>query len=293
MMHAVPTAKKVLKRAERTLEASDAIEHPHAGKERYDAEELLSFVLGHEPSDDEPVKPKALKAFGKLLRRRVAGEPVPYITGTTTFLGLELAVRTGAFVPRESSEDTAQEAIRRLRGRARDGRRPVFVDLATGIGPIALAVAVKVPRSSVYGIDLYGKPVALASKNAARLGLTNVDFRQGDLFSPLPRKLRGKVDVITAHAPYVPRKEVADLPDEIRRFEPEESLTDYSTEGFGLMSRIAEEAPRWLRAGGWLIFEVSPDRSRGVAGLLRRNGYRQVRSIKGEIAVSRVIVGRA
>jgi release factor glutamine methyltransferase len=291
-MRAMPTAKKVLKRAARTLKASDAVEHPHAGKERYDAEELLSFVLSHAPEDGEQVGPTDLKAFHRVLARRAAGEPVPYITGRTSFRGLELEVRTGTFIPRESSEDMASEAIRRLRSRARGARAPIHVDLATGIGPIPLAVASKVPRARVFGVDLYAKPVSLACKNATRLEITNVEFLKGDLFSPLPAEVRGKVDLVTAHAPYVARTEMADLPDEIRKFEPEESLTDYSDQGMDLMTRIAEESPEWLRRGGWLMLEVSPDRSRDVARLLRRHSFRDVRRIKGRIAVSRVIAGR-
>ena len=270
------------------LRASDAIEHPHAGKERVDAEELLEFVMGRAPDDDEDVPPQVLRRFDRLLARRAGGEPPAYLTGQTTFRDLTLLVGRGAFIPRESSEFMAEQAIRRLHGR----RRPVHVDLATGVGPVALAVAAAVRQARVFGIDLYSRPVTLARSNAQRLRLANVTFLRGDLFRPLPRALQAGVDVVTIHPPYVGRREVRELPNEIVKFEPLESLTDRSPLGLGLLSRVVAEAPRWLRPGGWLLVEVSPDRSKAVAKVLRHAGFRDIRSTKGPVPVSRVVVGR-
>jgi release factor glutamine methyltransferase len=123
--------------------------------------------------------------------------------------------------------------------------------------------------------------------------LKNVTFVRGDLFEPVPKRLKGSVDVVTIHPPYVGRREMRTLPMEILQFEPEESLTDYSPLGDRIVRRVAQEAPDWLRPGGWLLIEVSPDRSRGIATILRRAGYRDVRSTKGGVEVSRVVVGRA
>ena len=123
------------------------------------------------------------------------------------------------FVPRDSSENLATQATRRLRGR----RRPVHVDLATGAGTIALAVANEVPKATVVGTDVSADAVELARKNAKRLGL-RARFVTGDLFGGLPRSLAGTVDVITVHPPYVPMHEIKDLPEEIREWEPEHTL---------------------------------------------------------------------
>src|SRR5207247_2519736 len=261
----------------------------HAGKELADAEEILEHVLGKPPKPNAEVPPAALRAFRRLLVRRAAGEPPAYLTGRTTFLDLTLDVGRGAFIPRQSSEFMATQAIRRLRGRP----HPVHVDLATGVGPVALAVAAAVPAARVFGADLFQRPVALARRNAERLGLTNARFVRGDLFAPLPASLRGGVDVVTIHPPYIGRTEMKSLPHEIVGFEPRESLTDDSPEGMGLVSRVAGEACMWLRSGGWLLVEVSPDRSRAVSAALRRAGLLDVRSTKGGVSVSRVIVGRA
>lgn len=285
------TVGDLIDEAEERLVASDAVEHPHRGKERADAEEILAFVLGCDPEDldvDAEVDGRGAGRFRALVARREAGEPPAYITGRTYFCGLRLDVGRGAFIPRQSSEFTVEQAVRRLRSR----RSPVHVDLATGVGPLALAVASRLPRARVFGVDLSARPLALARRNAARLGLANATFLRGDLFAPLPPELRGALDVVTLHPPYVGLEELEELPDEIRRFEPEESLTDYSPEGMGLVGRAAVESPAWLRPGGWLLIEVSPDRSRTVATVLRRAGFRDVRSTKGGIGVTRVVTGR-
>jgi release factor glutamine methyltransferase len=285
---AVTTAKELIREAERALKASDAVDHPHYGKERTDAEDILTHLLGHEARDGERIDDSTQARFRRLLARRVKGEPVAYLTGAATFGDLELEIRRGAFIPRQSSEFMAEQALRRLRGR----RNPIHVDLATGIGPVALFVASALPKARVFGVDVSAKPLALARRNAARLRLRGVTFLRGDLFSPLPERLAGQVDVITIHPPYVPRGEMRILPEEIVRFEPKESLTDDSPKGDRILRRVAAQAPAWLQPGGWLLVEVSPDRAREVATILRRAGLRDVRSTKGPVPVSRVVVGR-
>jgi len=287
-MRAVPIAEDLLDEAEVALEASKRIDHPHRGKDRTDAEDLLAHVLDSDFDLDDDVDGVAAQRFRRLVARRVAGEPVAYITGKVEFNGLMLDIGPGAFIPRESSEFMADQAIRRLRRRT----RPVYVDMATGIGPVALSVASAVRAARVYGVDVSAKPVNMARRNARALRLRNARFLRGDLFRPLPRTLARSVDVITIHPPYVGSRELRDLPDEIRHFEPKESLTDFSPMGMSLIQRVADEAPDWLRSGGWLLIEVSPDRARGVAATLRHAGFRDVRSTRGGIEVSRVVVGR-
>ena len=284
----MPTAEELLDQAEDVLLASPAIDHPHRGREMADAEDLIDFAVGYDVDPDEEVDRAAAQRFWRYVNRRARGEPTSYITGQIEFNGLTLQIGPGAFIPRQSSEFMVEQAVRRLRSRV----RPVHVDLATGIGPVALAVADQLPRARVFGVDLTAKPVAYARRNAKTLKLKNTRFLKGDLFGPLPKTLARKVDVITIHPPYVGTREIRDLPDEIRRFEPKESLTDFSPMGMGLIGRVADEAPGWLRSGGWILVEVSPDRARTVASTLRHSGFRDVRSTRGDLDVSRVVVGR-
>lgn len=254
-----------------------------------EARALLASVLGHEPSDRaEVVSASTCRRFRSVVQRRSAGEPVALITGTVTFRGLQLRTRAGVFIPRSSSESLAGEAIRRLRSR----RAPVAVDVATGSGPVALAVAAEVPASRVLGVDISPAALALARANARRLGITNATFLRSDVLSALPAGLHASVDVFTVHPPYVPSGQMAGLPAEILDYEPPESITDQSEDGLGLVRLLVDQAPHWIRRGGWILVEVSPDLSRRVGGLLRRNGYRDVASHRDSLGATRVIAGR-
>jgi release factor glutamine methyltransferase len=282
-------ASELLERAVRTLEASPAIDHWQRDRELIEAEDLLCHALGVDDVDPaDAVPPAVRRRFLSMIDRRAAGEPVQLIKGFAVFRGLEIAARPGVFVPRDSTEFLAEQAVRRLRRR----RRPVHVDLATGGGTVALAVANEVRGVRSFGADISAEAVRVARANARRLGL-RATFRVGDLFAALPRSLRGAVDVVTLHPPYVARQEVRDLPDEIRRWEPAHTLTDRSRDGLGLVGRTAAEAGDWLKRGGWLLVEVSPDRARAVAAVLRGNGFRDVRStLDRGFKVTRVLVGR-
>ncbi len=283
-------AKKVLDRGIKLLKDSPAIDHWQKGRERIEAEDLLNFVLGvdEDPPGDTEIRKKDVAGFDALIDRRVTGEPIPFIKGYTVFRDLEILAAPGVFVPRDSSEFLAEQAIVRLRKR----KRPVHVDLATGGGTIALAVADEVPKADVYGADVAADAVKLARKNAKQLDL-RATFAQGDLFGGLPKKLHGLVDVITLHPPYVAKGEVADLPDEVREWEPEHTLTDQSVDGLGLITRSVAESPQWLSKNGWLLVEVSPDRARDVVRVFKAGGFREVKSTKGgDLPVTRVIVGR-
>ena len=282
------TGQELIDEAVDVLEASEALDHWQHDRERIESEELLTHLMGPDWQAGDVIAPATVRRFRKLVARRATGEPVPYILGYAEFRGLRLIAKPGAFVPRDSTEFLAQQAVRRLRRRT----RPVHVDLATGSGPVALAVAHEVPAAEVHGADLSAAPIRLARENARRLGL-RLAFHRGDLFDALPADLAGRVDVITFHPPYVGNKEVRTLPAEVLAFEPLESLTDHSPLGMGLIERAAAEAWDWLRPKGWLLVEVSPDRSRRVATVLRRAGYADVRSTKGGLGVTRVLTALA
>jgi release factor glutamine methyltransferase len=283
------TARALLAEGRSILEASPAIDHWQKHRERIEAEDLLAFAMGgEEPDPGERIPRPRAEAFRALIARRATGEPIPYIKGHTEFRGIELLVEPGVFVPRDSSEFLAEQAVRRLRARS----RPVHVDLATGAGTIALAVANEVPKAEVFGVDLSKDAVRLARRNARYVGV-RARFVAGDLFGGLPKRLAGKVDVITVHPPYVAAHEVDDLPDEIKAWEPVHTLTDRSDDGLGFVRRTVEEAPSWLAKKGWLLMETDPDRARDVKRVFTTAGFRDVASTKGgELKVTRVIVGR-
>ncbi len=257
------------------------------GEEEDDARTLLAHASGEpEPADEVP--PACVRRFHRLVRRRHQGEPLAYIVGWVDFNGFRLGIRPGMFIPRLTSEFLARQAVRRLRGR----RRPFYIDLATGIAPVAISVAKSVPRAQVWGVDISRRALDQARINAAALGASNVTFKKSDLFSALPAKLRGKIDVVTIHPPYVARRQVASLPVEVKSFEPRHTLSDSSVDGLGLVRRVASEGPGWLRPGGWLLVEIMPSESGRVRALMRCSGFAHVKSTCGCYRQTRVIVGR-
>jgi release factor glutamine methyltransferase len=277
------TVTQLLDLAERVLSDSS-----HIFEDRHEAEELLAFCLETEIDalDDEVIPPTRTRdRFLALVTRRAGGEPFPHLTGSIEFYGLRLEVRPGPFVPRPSSELTVERAARRLRRR----NDPVVVDVCAGAGPIALAIADEFPDAEVWGADIDAGGLALGRRNARRLGIDNVTFRTSDMYGALPARLKGRVDVITGHIPYVAANEVEDLPSEVREYEPLFTLSDSSSDGLDLIRRATQEAPAWLKPGGWLMMEISEDLGKKVTRICRQAGFGHIGVASDEDELSVVI----
>jgi release factor glutamine methyltransferase len=286
------TVTEHIDKAIRKIDASKNIDHWDRNLGRYDAEELMTEVLGRTLTPgvrDRSLDSASKKRYEAMVARRVNGEPIPRIMGHYTFRGLDMLVKEGVFVPRASSEFLAEEAVKAMRWRR--GKR-VAVDVATGAGPVALAVAHEVPGAAVWGIDISAEATALGSENARRLGLRNIQFRSGDMLDALPRRVRGTIDLFTIHPPYVLHTELKTLPREIREFEPLQSLTDNSDDGLGLVRRLAADAHTWLKPGGVLLVEVGTYLSRRTQSVLRNAQLVDVAWAKDSLGVTRVVSGR-
>jgi release factor glutamine methyltransferase len=280
----MPTARTLIAEATAACRASPFIETP--GNRRAEVEDLLHAVVHKRIVADELVQGPTLAKFRRLVARRVAGEPIEYLTGQVTFRDMTLQVGPGAFIPRPSSGFLADVAIERTK----DVPKPIMVDVGTGVGPVALSVAGEVPAADVYGVDISARAVAFARKNARSLRLPNVRFLHGNLFEPLPRKLRARVSVVAAHPPYAARWEMRHVRYEFR-YEPTEAITDSSKGGLSLVARIVAEAPEWLAAGGWLLVQIVDYRAREVAAMYRKAGLRAVRHLRARGEYDRVIAG--
>lgn len=284
------SVEELLEEAEAAIKASRAVDLWRPSDARVNAEELLGGVLGKQIESEtleEQVSAARARRFRQLVARREGGEPVALILGYTHFRNMKLHVENGVFVPRNSSELLAEKAIHKIRRR----RAPVAVDVACGTGPVALAVANELHHAEVYGVDIWDPSLTVARANAKRLGL-KVKFIKSDMLSSLPAGLRGRADVFTCHPPYVARAQVRTLPREIKDYEPKVSLSDNSVDGLGMVKQLAEEAPEWLRRGGWLLIEVSPDLSRRVGSVLRNAGFKDVKSERDSLGATRVVSGR-
>lgn len=256
---------ELLDLGERVLTDSTHIFEDHDNA--MEARELLAHVLQVDEEDldeDEEVPRRKADRYLSLVARRAGGEPLPFLTGRIEFWGLDLEVRPGAFVPRPSSELTVQRALKRLRNK----KDAVVVDVCTGAGPIALALADELPTAEVWGTDILEDGLIQGRRNARELDIANVRLKRGDMYDAIPNRLRGRVDLITGHVPYVPPDEVDDLPSEVREHEPLPTLTDESDDGLGLMRRAIRESVEWLRPGGWLLLEISHDLPRKLRKLV-------------------------
>jgi len=263
-------------------------DHDH----REEAEELLALCLKVKPDnlDDhfEPA-PRIRERYLSMVARRAGGEPLPFITGHIEFYGLHLEVRPGAFVPRPSSELTVDRAARRLRKR----QDPIVVDVCTGAGPIALALGDEFPEAEIWGTDILEEGLAQGRRNAKHLGVGNVTLKKGDMYGGLPARLRGSVDVITGHVPYVPLDEIEDLPSEVREFEPVDTLSDGAPgDGLHLMRKAVNEASEWLKPGGWLLLEVSDDITSKVKKLVKKAGFTDISVASDKDELSEVVEAR-
>jgi release factor glutamine methyltransferase len=283
------TVAELLDLGGRVLKDSSHIFEDHDN--RREAEDLLAFCLNVEIGDLKPdtvPTRRTRERFLSLVARRAGGEPFPHLTGTIEFYGLRLEVRPGPFVPRPSSELTVERAVRRVRRR----KDPLVLDVCTGAGPIAIAIADDVPSAQVWGTDIDDDGLTQARRNARRLEIGNVTFRRGDMYGALPRRLRGTFDVIAGHIPYVPIDELEDLPTEVRGYEPIFTLSDQSSDGLDLIRIAIAQAPEWLKPGGWLLLEVSDDLPRKLQRIMRKAGIEPIGVASDEDGLSVIVEGR-
>ncbi len=199
----------------------------------------------------------------QLVLRRLAGEPLELVLGWGEFCGLRVSVAPGVFVPRRRTRLLAETASTHARQAA---AHPVVVDLCCGTGAVGMVVV-----SSVDVVELHAVDVDPAAVRCARANLPGQHVHEGDLYAPLPDRLRGRVDVVVANAPYVPTADIALMPPEARDHEHRVAL-DGGVDGLDLHRRIAAGAADWLSPGGTLLIETSLAQAEGTAEACRSVG---------------------
>lgn len=192
-----------------------------------------------------------------LVEARLAGQPLGHLSQRQNFLGIELNVGAAALIPRKETELLARRAIAEIRRIAEAQEAVRVIDVCTGAGNLALSYAAYEPRARVWGADLSEEAVALATRNAVNLGLDGqVQFRAGDLLAPFAEaELERSLDVLTCNPPYISSAKVKAMEPEIASFEPPMAF-DGGPFGIRILQRLLQEAPRFLRPGGVLAFEV-------------------------------------
>ena len=273
---------------------------PHSDKPEETAESVLSALwlqAAGRPTAIGRINGSALPAIDapavvtlqSLIERKREGVPLAHLTGRQEFLGLELLAGPEALIPRKETEILGRAAITALHNISSSVKELLVIDVCTGSGNLALAYAHHEPRARVYAADLSTEAVELARRNAQFTGLAGrVEFQAGDLFAPFEGnpELLGRCDLVSCNPPYITSGKVPKMAAEISAHEPRLAF-DGGMLGVGILQRLIREAPRYLKPGGWLAFEVGLGQGGAVLKRLQSgaaySAHRSVTDAHGEI----------
>lgn len=256
---------------------------------------ILSKLLNVDKSyiftyGDREVADSLGKDFLRLVEKRKSGYPLQYILGTREFMALDFLVEDGVLIPRIDTETLVEYIIEYIKDKY-DKREVRVLDLGYGSGAIALSIGYYCENSQVYGVDISDHAYRLANKNKDRLGLGNVVFLKGDLFSPLVVEgLDKKFDIIVSNPPYIESDVLDTLDVEVREHEPRLAL-DGGQDGLGFYREITSKALEHLNPGGLLIYEIGYKQARDVKKILINNGFRDINVIEDLSGNDRVVLG--
>ena len=242
---------------------------------RATAEILLAHVLQVQRIDlylryDQPLSGDELHRFKKLVRRRIAREPVAYITGSREFWSLDLHVGPDVLIPRPETECLVEAVLKILS--APDGERQLRVlDLGAGSGAISIALARQARRHSYIAVDSSPQAVATARENAVRHGHEgHIAFVAADWLSAFSKQVR--FDIVVSNPPYIRSADIGGLQPEIRNYEPRVAL-DGGSDGLTCIRYLIQHSGDFLVPGGFLLLEIGYDQQNAVADIVRRNGW--------------------
>ena len=265
-----------MKLSEALALASEKLSTAGVPSPQADATWLLCHILDTDRSDlltritfDQDLSSEQLEAFLVALARREKREPLQHITGKAAFRSLELSVGPGVFIPRPETEQVVQYAIDYLRQLPMPG---VAIDLGTGSGASAIAMAVEVPQTKVYAVELSQSAFDYATKNI-EANLAAVELRLGAM-QEVVSDLVGGVDVVISNPPYIPDSAIPIDP-EVRNFDPELALYG-GEDGLDVIRDISSIAAALLRAGGLLVLEHAETQSDAIRELLLNDGWLSV-----------------
>ena len=276
----IPTIGALLVEATKNLEQS-------SDSARLDAELMLAFVLDKPRSylfahADEQADEERFDIFTGMVHRRAQGEPLAYITGRREFWSMDLVVNRHTLIPRPETEVLVEQALALL-----DSAPRAVLDLGTGSGAIALALARERPENRVVATEVSAEALAVARFNASRLDISNIEFLTGSWFEPVAGR---RFDLIASNPPYVaegdPHLELNGLP-----YEPLTALVA-GKDGLDCIRRLGGDAPSHLNPGGWLLLEHGYDQAEQVASILAAEGFRDIQQHSDIAGILRVSSGR-
>ncbi|NTU42225.1 MAG: peptide chain release factor N(5)-glutamine methyltransferase [Nitrospirales bacterium] len=253
-----------------------------------EAELLITEIIKTDKSRlyaaDPEIPNDISKEIDGLSLRRAKGEPLQYIIGHVEFYGLFIHVGRGVLIPRPETELLVDEAIRQLKAIP----SPQILDLCTGSGCIAVAIAKNLPHSLVCAIDRSETALDYATRNAQENRAANIRLLRGDLFQPVREE---KFHCIISNPPYIRKKDIPTLQREVREYEPHEAL-DGGEDGLEFYRRIFHEGPFHLHTDGLLIMEIGHDQADEIEALALVAGFRDIRLLKDYAGIRRIFMAR-
>lgn len=239
-----------------------------------------AWLIAHE---NEVLSSEAFIQFQQLIARRKNGEPVAYILGYREFFGLKLKVSPDTLIPRPDTETLVEAALEKIS----KNQSSNVLDLGTGTGAIALAIAKNRPKSLVTAVDFSENALNVTRENAENLNIQNITFLQSDWFSALENQ---RFDVIVSNPPYIEEND-AHVSQGDLRFEPKSALTS-GTDGLDDIRKIIYESVSFLNPQGWLMLEHGYNQAEKVRGLMANHGFIEIATIKDFGGNDRVTMGR-
>lgn len=279
---------------EALTEAVEMLERNDVGSPRMNAEVLLmltlncdrAFLFGHperELSEDEETR------YAAYIRERARGVPSQYITGHQEFWGLDFIVNSAVLIPRPETEHIV-EVVKELAGlmELRGKGRPKLIDVGTGSGAIAIALAKEFPSAEVMAVDLSGEALEVAKLNAVRLEVEGrVRIAKSDVMADVRRD--GSFDFVMSNPPYVALSEAEKVQDVVKKFEPKMAVFA-GEHGFDVIDRLIPQAYEALRSGGYLVMEIGYSMSQ--ATMDRLGEWDDVHAVPDLAGIPRVVVAR-
>jgi len=278
-MNTTLTIKELLYEAENKLTNSDSA--------RLDAEVLLCNVLDFDrsklySSSGSFVTAESANQYMSLIQERQSGKPFAYLTGVREFWSIEFQVNEYTLIPRPETECLVEAALELIP----ENPELNIADLGTGSGAIAIAIAHERPRCKIIATDICDHALAVAVKNAARLGVNNIQFIKSDWYA----NMEGSFDVIVSNPPYI-RNDDEHLHGDGITYEPEPALCG-GVDGLDAIRNIISNAGRYLNKGGWLVIEHGFDQAQAVRSLLENNGFINIKTRRDYAGVDRVTMGK-
>lgn len=242
---------------------------------------------------EDEVAEEQLSEYEIALRKRAEHVPLQYIVGEAEFMGLKFKVNSNVLIPRQDTETLVEEALKHLG----DVEKPEILDMCTGSGCILLSLLLERQDACGTGVDVSPEALEVAKKNAGILKVENrADFVESDLFSApyfceKGGKDSGKYDILISNPPYIATDEIETLMEEVRLHDPRKAL-DGMEDGLYFYRKITAEAGRYLKPGGWLLYEIGCTQGEAVSTMMKAAGFTGVQIVKDLPGLDRVVLGQ-